>query len=74
MRRAALSVPTNIAEGTGRNQGKESAYFYPVVKGSVYEVISLLVMCGRRKALPRENYKALYDEANEIAAMLSAML
>ena len=49
LRRAALSVPTNIAEGTGRKPGKESAYFYRIFKGSVYEVINLLVMAGKEK-------------------------
>ena len=61
LRRAALSIPTNIAEGTGRNQGKESAYFYRIAKGSVYEVVSLLVMCDRRELLSREIYRELYE-------------
>ncbi len=73
LRRAALSVPTNIAEGTGRNGGKESNYFYRIAKGSVYEVISLLVMIGKRGYLDRDLYRSLYDEANEIAAMLSTL-
>ncbi len=73
MRRAALSVPTNIAEGSGRALGKESAYFYRVARGSLYEVISLLVMCGKRKTLSREKYQELHAEANEIAAMLTEL-
>ncbi|MFN2247984.1 MAG: four helix bundle protein [Candidatus Promineifilaceae bacterium] len=44
IRRAALSVPTNIAEGSGRDQLKEKKYFYRIAKGSVYEIVSLLVM------------------------------
>ncbi|MEM7803260.1 MAG: four helix bundle protein [Chloroflexota bacterium] len=35
LRRAALSVPTNIAEGVGRDSEKETKYFYRVAKGSV---------------------------------------
>ena len=73
LRRAALSVPTNIAEGTGRARGKESAYFYRVSKGSIYEVVSLLVMCGKRSHLSQEKYRELRAEANEIAAMLSGL-
>lgn len=42
LRRAALSIPTNIAEGTGRDSPKEACYFYRVSKGSVYEVAAML--------------------------------
>lgn len=35
LRRASLSIPTNIAEGSGRDGGKEQAYFYGVAKGSL---------------------------------------
>lgn len=73
LKRAALSVPTNIAEGVGRDGEKETKYFYRVAKGSVYEVVSLLVMAGKRGCLERENYKSLYNEANELAAMLTSL-
>jgi four helix bundle protein len=74
LKRAALSVPTNIAEGVGRDQKKESAYFYRVAKGSVYEVVSLMKMVESRGLVSEENYRALYTEANELAAMLSGLI
>jgi four helix bundle protein len=74
LRRAALSVPTNIAEGSGRDGEKESAYFYRIAKGSVYEVVSLLAIAGKRGCLEREAYRSLYAESNEIAAMLTALM
>ena len=74
LRRAALSVPTNIAEGAGRGKGKESAYFYRISRGSVYEVVSLLVMLGKRGHLTREQYKSFYDEANRISGMLTNLM
>lgn len=73
LRRASLSVPTNIAEGIGREKIKERHYFYRIAKGSIYEVVSLLVMCGRRGHLKRETYRTLYAEANELAAILTHM-
>ncbi len=73
LRRAALSIPTNIAEGTGRESPKEQRYFYRVAKGSVYEVVSLMVMIGKRGELTREQYRALYAEADELAAMLNGL-
>jgi four helix bundle protein len=73
LRRAALSIPTNIAEGCGRDSLKERAYFYRVAKGSVYEVVSLMVMLGKRGHLDRESYRIHYQEANEIAAILTTL-
>ena len=73
MRRAALSIPTNIAEGSGRDKPKEKQYFFRIAKGSVYEVVSLMVIFGRRGCLSREIYKKHYQEANEIAAILTTL-
>jgi len=74
LRRAALSIPTNLAEGSGRDNPKEERYFYEIAKGSVYEVISLLVMIGKRGYLTREAYTAHYGEADELAAMISGAI
>ncbi|MFW6183807.1 MAG: four helix bundle protein [Chloroflexota bacterium] len=73
LRRAALSIPTNIAEGTGRDGLKERKYFFRVAKGSVYEVVSLLIMSVRRGYVDDRTYGEHYKEANEIAAILTAL-
>lgn len=73
MRRTSLSIPTNIAEGSGRDKPKEKQYFFRIAKGSVYEVVSLMVMFGKRGYLDRETYKKQYQEANEIAAILTVL-
>jgi four helix bundle protein len=73
LRRAALSVPTNIAEGAGRSSAKEQAHFYGIAKGSLYEVVSLLAMIGKRGHLDRDGYRCHYQEADEMAAMLSGL-
>lgn len=73
LRRAALSIPTNIAEGSGRDSSKSRSYFYQIAKGSVYETVSLLVMLGKRGLLSREAYRTHYNEANEIAAILTKL-
>ena len=39
LRRAALSIPTNIAEGSGVDSPKSRANFYRIAKGSVYETV-----------------------------------
>jgi four helix bundle protein len=74
LRRAALSIPTNLAEGSGRDNPKEKRYFYGLSKGSVYEVVSLLVMVGKRGCLTGEDYRRYYGEADEIAAMITGAI
>jgi four helix bundle protein len=74
LRRAALSIPTNLAEGSGRDNPKEERYFYGMAKGSVYEVLSLLVMIGKREYLTQEVYREHYREADELAAMISGAI
>lgn len=74
LRRASLSIPTNIAEGSGRDRSKESGYFYRMSKGSVYECVSLLVMIGKRGHLGQDDYQLHNREANELAAMLTGLM
>jgi four helix bundle protein len=73
LRRAAISIPTNIAEGSGRDNPKESRYFYSIAKGSVYEVVSLLVICGKRGLLTREDYRVFYKDADDLAAIIHGL-
>jgi len=74
LRRAALSVANNLAEGSGRDNPKEERYFYEIAKGSVYEVVNLLVLIGKQGYLSREEYKVFYDEGDELAAMISGAI
>jgi four helix bundle protein len=74
LRRAALSVANNLAEGSRRDNPKEERYFYEIAKGSVYEVVNLLVLLGKRGYLSREEYKVFYDEGDELAAMISGAI
>ncbi len=74
LRRAALSVANNLAEGSGRDNPKEERYFYEIAKGSVYEVVNLLVLLSKRGYLSREEYKVFYDEGDELAAMISGAI
>ena len=74
IRRASLSISTNIAEGTGRESVREARYFCNIAKGSVYEVVSLLYVMRKSGYVADEIYAALYDQCDEIARMLSGMM
>ena len=45
MRRAAVSVPSNIAEGFCRNTQKDKVQFYLVARGSLAELHTQLILC-----------------------------
>ena len=64
IRWAAISIPKNIAEGTGRETPKNQANFYRIAKGSAYEVVSLLVLVKRFGLIRRSEYEGHYNMAN----------
>ena len=74
IRKASLSISTNIAEGTGREGVREARYFFNIAKGSVYEVVSLLYVMRKSGYVADENYLVLYERCDEIARMLSGMM
>jgi four helix bundle protein len=74
LRRAALSISANIAEGTGREGTRESKQFFNIAKASVYEVVSLLEAATRSGQLGPTDRQALYARCDEIARMLSGLL
>lgn len=76
LRRAVLSITNNIAEGTGRKSRKEQSSFFNFAKGSVYEVINILVILSKRclLKLDGEKRKAVYTQAEEICKMLTGLI
>ncbi len=73
MKRAALSISSNIAEGSGRETAKESQHFYTIAKGSAFEVVSIATVCQRRRLFSTEQYHDLYGRVEDIAKMLSGL-
>ena len=70
--RSAVSVPSNIAEGSGRATAKECVRFFSIARGSLYELMTQLLIAERR------DYCRISDElkslANEVAKMLTRMI
>lgn len=73
LRRASLSVPTNIVEGVSRNTEKEFAYFVNIAPGSSAEVEYLLEFANELNYLLYENHENLNREIISIRKMLNVL-
>jgi len=73
IRRAAASVPANIAEGQGRRSTKEFLNHLSIAKGSLCEVETHLILSHRVGLLPHEQLDPLLDLAERIGRMLAQL-
>ncbi len=73
MRRAAVSISSNLAEGSSRHSRVDYARFVEIATGSLFEVISQSFIARRRNYLPEETFRALYMAAEEQSRMLSGL-
>jgi len=73
MRRAAVSISSNLAEGTSRHSKTDFARFVEIATGSLFEVISQATIGLRQDYLTQENYRKLYTAAEEQSRMLSGL-
>lgn len=70
MRRAAVSVPSNIAEGFGRNSKKEYIQFLFIANGSVCELETQLILCVRFKYLTEQEILPIINLLDEIKKII----
>ena len=70
LRRAAISIPTNIVEGTGRQGKKELKQFLNIALGSLAETEYLLEFCFRLNYLSEENYQYLESLRYQVGGLL----
>ena len=73
MLRAAVSISSNIAEGTSRLSQTDYARFIEIATGSVFEVVSQAFIGRRQGFLNDEGFRSLYAAADEIGRMLSGL-
>lgn len=74
VRRAAVSVASNIAEGTGRSSKKEFRQFLYIARGSICEVQTQLVIAGNLGFADQVRLSALELVTGEVARMLNGLL
>ena len=74
LRRASVSIPTNIAEGCGRGTDPDFARFLQIAMGSACEVEYLLLLCRDLKYLAEDVYTPMNLRIQEIKRKLTRLL
>jgi len=74
IRRASSSIPTNIAEGCGREGGRDFARFLQIAMGSATELVYLILLCKDIQLLSPQIYEDLQKETTQIKKMLASFI
>ena len=74
MRRSALSIPSNIAEGNGRKLPNDYVRFLRISLGSLLELITQLELARRMEFIPVEILSRLLEKCNTINKMLASLI
>ncbi|SMD33960.1 four helix bundle protein [Reichenbachiella faecimaris] len=74
IRRCAVSIPSNIAEGSGRTSKKEFAHFLSIATGSLFELNTQIQISTRIGYLKNEKQEVLTQNIDEIHRMLFGLM
>jgi len=74
LRRSAISIPSNIAEGYGRKSTGDYARFLNIAIASLYEVQTQIEIALNQDYMKKEWFDILYEDSREIERMLSGMI
>jgi len=73
MRRAAVSISSNIAEGSSRTSQADFGRFIEIATGSVFEVTSQAFIAKKQILLSEAEFHVIYQSAEELSRMLSGV-
>ncbi len=74
IRKSAVSIPSNIAEGYGRNSTNDYIRFLQISNGSLYELQTQLEICLNLQYLSRDTFEKVYQQSREIERMISSLV
>ena len=74
IRRASISISSNIAEGFGRNTDKEFIYFLYIAKASAGEVRSQLYLALDLNYMSKKEFDELYLDVSDISKLISGFI
>jgi len=72
LKRAALSISNNIAEGSGTATDKNFSSFLDISNASVYETVNLLFFAEKRRYISENERKAFYEKAELLVKKINA--
>ncbi len=73
IRRAAVSIPSNISEGAGRISNKDFSHFLNIARGSSYELETQLIISLKLKYLKESEFRELTSDLDEVQRMLTGL-
>jgi four helix bundle protein len=74
IRKAAVSIPSNIAEGDERNTNREVVRFFYIAKGSLAEVVMQTIILNEIGYLKEKEYNFILEHCNMIGKKLGKLL
>ena len=74
LRRAVVSVPSNIAEGQARNSRGEFRQFLAMARGSLVEAETQLLIASRLGYIPESSYQELADQCDRVSRLVNGLL
>ena len=74
IQKSAVSIPSNIAEGWGRNSTKDYIRFLGIARGSLYELETQILIANRIGYLNEKTVEKILSESNTISKMLMSLI
>lgn len=74
IRRSSISIPSNIAEGYGRNSKNDYIRFLQIASGSLYELQTQLEICLNLNYLSKKSFEEIFEQSREIERMLCSLI
>lgn len=74
MRRAAVSIPSNIAEGCGRQTAKDTIYFLHISRGSLYELETQYYLALDQKYIDENNFNIAFVQIQLCKKLLNGFI
>ena len=74
MRRSAISIPSNIAEGYGRNSSGDYKRFLHIAVGSLFELQTQIAIAFNLNYITKELFQTLFEKTKELDRMLLSLI